>query len=198
MLEEPSAEDLQSVSTLKLLCQMLDRHIILARADLVMASMCAPMYGVVQSMRSLLEQELSDVNNVNFRCDLRDVVSRMVHLCTSLSEVVSPVVCSSSPEGFFPDVVVPCQETTVASATAGESPSLSGNAQSLLLCCWHTMKEVSLLLGILVENFSPVKTMEEVDAALTDDQASTIIIRNFVYFMLICKSVCDDVFRWMP
>ena len=31
-----------------------------------------------------------------------------------------------------------------------EMLSESGNAQSLLLCCWHCMKEISLLLGHIV------------------------------------------------
>lgn len=32
--------------------------------------------------------------------------------------------------------------------------SSGGNAQSLLLCCWHCMKEISLLLGYIVETAS--------------------------------------------
>lgn len=170
MVEQPLPEDPQAISTLKLLCQMLDRHIVLARTDLATASMGAPMYGVVQSMRSVVEQGLSDSNSENFKRDLCCVASRVVLLCKCLSEIVSPVVCSSSPEGFFPDTVATCQETVTAAA--GGPPSASGNAQSLLLCCWHTMKEVSLLLGLLVESFSGVQVLDDEDTVLSDELVS--------------------------
>ena len=169
VVEPPLVEDPHSISTLKLLCQMLDSHIILARTDLSTASMSAPMYGLVQSMRSVIEQGLSDANSVSFKHNLHHVTGRMVLLCKSLSDIVSPIVCSSSPEGFFPDVVAPHQGTVAAAAAAGGRPLAPGNAQSLLLCCWHTMKEISLLLGVLVENFCHVGVLEGVGVVLSDD-----------------------------
>ena len=131
-----------------LLCQLLDSHTSQARKDLVTASMKTPMYGVLQSIRTVIEHGLLEPDSQNFKHSVRDVMCSIVEQCKDLSEVVSPVVCSSSPEGFFPDF------NSYSKLLPDEGQSTSGNAQSLLLCCWHTMKEVSLVLGILVENFS--------------------------------------------
>ena len=172
VVEQPLSEDPLSIATLKLLCQLLDSHISLARADLATASVRSPMYGVVQSMCAVIEQGLSASNNVNCRRHFGgSVMSRIVLLCESLSDIVSPIVCSSSPEGFFPDTAGPRHKDTVEFSPV-RLPSVSGNAQSLLLCCWHTMKEVSLLLGILVENFSHDQVVEDADAVLSEGQVS--------------------------
>ena len=238
-----------SLVTVNLLCSLLHKHITTAKADLVRASMTAPMYGVVQSICAVLETRAaaSSVDEI-----WGPVFGRLVELCQCLSDLVSPVVCSSSPEGFLPEgdggtgvatqahcpsalneafeitqrdgavhssskgggvpsavygsSVVSGESDTVqsssvgigsprmateihglsvGSATSGVSAvvhnssmggggevdrtssvggggsgvpavhgSSAGGAQSLLLCCWHTMKEVSLLLGHLVEHSS--------------------------------------------
>lgn len=45
----------------------------------------------------------------------------------------------------------------------------TGNAQSLLLCCWHSMKEISLTLGYMVEHV-PVQEDHEETGVLTLEQ----------------------------
>lgn len=229
-------------ATVNLLCALLHEHITTAEANLVKASMMAPMYGVVQSIRAVLEMRdtASNVGEI-----WGPVFGRLVELCRHLSELVSPVVCSSSPEGFLPEgdegsgvaakahsleafgmtgdtlskgggesetlavhgssaesgesdltdvvhsssvgaggpeVASEIHSSSVGSAVSGaptmvhnsstggrdevdhissvvdgvpavhSSVAATGSAQSLLLCCWHTMKEVSLLLGHLVEH----------------------------------------------
>lgn len=142
--------------TLNLLCSLLRKHIATANADLVRASMTAPMYGALQSIRAVLEAKTTPSVDESWGV----VLGRLVELCQCLSELVSPVVCSSSPEGFLPqgeggpEVTVGVHSSLeVDRAVSAEIQTSSmGNAQSLLLCCWHTMKEVSLLLGHLVEN----------------------------------------------
>ncbi len=133
-----------------------------------MSSMTAPMYGVLQSIRAIFEQKLADTkfreslfNNDDDDCDGggggggSSAISRLIKVCQELSKIVSPVVCSSSPEGFLPDIgnlsMVDVPSSSSSSSSSDTPGSSSGNAQSLLLCCWHTMKEVSLLLGYLVE-----------------------------------------------
>lgn len=66
--------------------------------------------------------------------------------------------------------------------TASATPSVCGaSAQSLLLCCWHTMKETSLLMGLVVE-WAPIGPNS--DSLLTRKQVQsskhtcTIVVLN--------------------
>ncbi len=109
------------------------------------------MYGVLQSIRAVFELELTPPLDSCREC-LRNLLGMLVATCEVLSKIVSPVVCSSSPEGFLP-------ESSPGGGVSGgllegAADESKGNAQSLLLCCWHTMKEVSLLLGFLIKHFS--------------------------------------------
>lgn len=162
-------------STLGLLCLLLRQHISRAKTDLMSASMTTPMYGVLQSIRALLE--LDWVRSASGK-RWGPVLGELIEICQRLSEVVSPVVCSSSPEGFLlegaPDDGLTEGALDEGSLTKGtEVGNLSeGSAQSLLLCCWHTMKEVSLLLSHLVQTFGAV--MESGVPILTHNQVCLI------------------------
>ena len=141
--------------------------------------MKAPMYGVVQSMRSVLEHGLSQQDCPDFKQHSCDIVHRIVVQCRELSETVTSVVCSSSPEGFFPD------SKSFPEPGGVDGGGCGGNAQSLLLCCWHTMKEVSLLLGILVENFSePSSAGDESLPVLGADQVNFVMMTFVLYKVL--------------
>ena len=50
-----------------------------------------------------------------------------------------------------------------------EAIPTTGNAQSLLLCCWHSMKEISLLFGYLAEH-APVEVDQAESGVLTLEQ----------------------------
>ncbi len=136
------------ITTLLLLCQLLRDHMTLARLNLVQASISSPMYGILQSIRTLLET-LKPVTAAH------QTVRGVVDLAVQVSEIVSPVVCGSSPEGFLPS-----QDKEIDSlpqSTVGHG----GSAQSLLLCCWHSMKEISLLLGYLVGELPVISDSSE-------------------------------------
>ncbi len=143
------------ISTLLLLCQLLRDHMTSAKADLVQASISSPMYGLLQSIRTILE-------TLKPTTAARDVVRGVVDICVQISELVSPVVCSSSPEGFLPS-----QEQEIGLLSQGTV----GNAQSLLLCCWHSMKEISLLLGFLAGELPVICDTNE-EGMLSQDQVS--------------------------
>ncbi len=155
-----------TVTTIQLLCHLLDLHASQAKKDLVNASMNAPIYGLLQSIRSAIEHGSSQPDSRDFKLDMARVAHGMVERCKELSVIVSPVVCSSSPEGFFPDSKTSC----TGNSCPIEGDACMGNAQSLLLCCWHTMKEISLLLGLLMENFS--EPLDNVPPVLTKDQVA--------------------------
>ena len=116
--------------------------------------MLAPIYGVLQSIRTLLELDWVSSTAPSGQI-WSPVLRELVEACRRVSEVVSPVVCSSSPEGFLLDATPPDGMSSEPEVVT-ESSSSVGNAQSLLLCCWHSMKEVSLLLGYIVDRFGSV------------------------------------------
>ena len=160
-------EEAPLITTLRLLCQLLRTHLALARQDLVRASIDTPMYGVLQSTRTVVE-------TIHWKPTpaAHKVVMEMVEISVQVSQVVSPIVCSSSPEGFLPD-----REEAGSSETSGvdvtktkDSSTSSGTAQSLLLCCWHSMKEISLLLGYLVGETPAISEPGGGEGLLTEDQ----------------------------
>ncbi len=121
----------------------------LARANLVQASVSSPMYGLLQSIRTLLEA-------LKLATTTHTTVRGVVDLAIQVSEIVSPIVCDSSPEGFLPS-----QDKEMSLPSSQSTAGQHGNAQSLLLCCWHSMKEISLLLGYLVGEFPVISDANE-------------------------------------
>ena len=160
---------------LNLVCKLLNQHISEAKKDLVKSSMSSPMYGVIQSIRAAYECMGTAAVTYTRECQHhREAMAAIVSICHDIAELVSPVVCTSSPEGFLPDI-----EGENEPYVTEESPSpvaSQGNAQSLLLCCWHSMKEIALLLGYLTE-YAPVisdVTSTEQKGVITHSQVSRI------------------------
>ena len=146
------------------------------------------MYGVIQSVRAAYES-LGAESYVQDCLHHREAVAAVMAVCADVAKIASPVVCSSSPEGFLPDgeedfclMEDHRLESSLGSVQSGDSQSESqedivkiqtvkggmesallksaesskqGSAQSLLLCCWHSMKEIALLFGHLTE-YAPV------------------------------------------
>jgi hypothetical protein len=114
-----------------------------AKEDILTATVQSPLYGVMQCIRAALE-EAKEMSYDTEVC--RVTIERTIELCSEVATLASPVVCNSSPEGFLPGA-----QGLPADNSYG-TPAVKGSgAQSLLLCCWHAMKETSLLMGLLVE-----------------------------------------------
>lgn len=71
----------------------------------------------------------------------REIITRLIEMCFEISRIVSPIVNSSSPEGIFPKELRSAEPNSEERAVT---------PQMLLVCCWRTMKEVSLFFGDLV------------------------------------------------
>lgn len=107
----------------------------------------------------------------------RELVTRLLEMCFEISQIVAPIVNSSSPEGIFP------KELRSARPDAQE---LLVTPQMLLVCCWRTMKEVSLFFGDLMRTL-PIEfggssnyllSHEQVDI-ITRLNTSRLLIFNF-------------------
>lgn len=156
------------LSTLILLCELLRQHIASAEQNLVQASVSAPIYGILQSIRTVIEG--LHLTPTPLVCD---IVSDLIKTCEKIALIVSPVVCSSSPEGFLPDTNTE-EATCDLESRLSSSNISSGNAQSLLLCCWHSMKEIAMLLGHLVGNL-PVINKTKQDGIISSEQVCILM-----------------------
>ncbi|GFY54930.1 thyroid adenoma-associated protein homolog [Trichonephila inaurata madagascariensis] len=181
--------DSSSFITMLLLTGVLLKHLIVAQKSLLDAAAYAPLYGVLACIRSVISQ--LDFKLLNDELSL-DQWSLLIHELISLSikvaSVVEPVVCNSSPEGHLPmdtdsDSILQLQATVrraigkrFQSAVVGnEGISLESDqvvldmvkthavtAQILLLCCWRTHKEISLLFGEISDKV-PVKNSSQIN-----------------------------------
>lgn len=199
---------------LDLLCELLNRHISEAKKDLVKSSVSSPMYGIIQSIHAAYESA-GAAAFMEHSHHHREAMVAVISICDNVASLVSPVVCSSSPEGFLPegeplleedqlsqevlDTSQPASLGNTQSVSVGNAESallrnaesaqretiqsaqpLQGNAQSLLLCCWHSMKEIALLLGYLTENAPVIGDLMSTDqmqkGIITHKQVSISIL----------------------
>lgn len=108
-----------------------------AEKSLRVASSSNPMYGLTLGIRHLISK--LDLKLLIASKPWQELFGRLLVLCKRLTSVVAPVVNNSSPEGIFLDEEI--LEYDLVESAAQPSP------QILLLCCWRTIKEVSLFLG---------------------------------------------------
>ncbi|XP_067681790.1 tRNA (32-2'-O)-methyltransferase regulator THADA-like [Haliotis asinina] len=147
------------LTLLKMLLLSLRDQTAVARANLIVAAANRPMYPTMHCIRHIL----SDV-------DLRNIpdtvlphwkyfMEELIEACLDLARVVSPVVQDSSPEGNVPteaimgpglnvDAVVQSEEEKKLLLETTESEKMvTLMPEYLVVCCWRTIKEVSLILG---------------------------------------------------
>lgn len=141
-----------------------------AQSSLLTAARTNPLYGLVFCIRHLMNRV--DLKKA-YEPRWKEFVKQLIELCKKLTEVVGPIVNSSSPEGHLPNdhsnvgTFLPNEVDSTESGPPNKilSPRsqhdniecLSTTPQMLLLCSWRTVKEVSLLLGDLSLNASIVK-----------------------------------------
>ncbi|KAF7710664.1 hypothetical protein HF521_009536 [Silurus meridionalis] len=131
---------------------------------------------------SILEKHTS--RSLQMQANWSQVVADLMALCYRMSDVVSPVVQSSSPEGLIPmdtdtepssglqkilqeiqprdtnDFFTSARELDASSEEQLRTPQATNEgsemyrvtAQMVLVCCWRSMKEVSMLLGELCQS----------------------------------------------
>ncbi|KAL0964358.1 hypothetical protein UPYG_G00322790 [Umbra pygmaea] len=184
-----------------------------AESSLLLAAASSPLYGRAHCITAALQQ-------LNTRCltlsdQWRVVVSELITVSYRMSDVVSPVVQSSSPEGLIPmdtesetlaglqrilqeiqprdtnDYFTSAREldkqhsaqngpATSAHRSQHDSTGARGEgyritAQMVLVCCWRTMKEVSMLLGEVCQSL-PLKTTDSVteQGLITEEQVEGV------------------------
>ncbi|XP_050441276.1 thyroid adenoma-associated protein homolog isoform X2 [Adelges cooleyi] len=113
----------------------LKKEIMLAEESITLASAKGPMYGIIHTIRHIINslnwQTLS--NKKHWVMLIEDISN----ICLKCEKIVSVVVNDSSPEGLVPMDGL-CQNDCQVTS------------QMVLLCCWRTTKEASLMLGDIV------------------------------------------------
>ncbi|XP_067943038.1 tRNA (32-2'-O)-methyltransferase regulator THADA-like [Watersipora subatra] len=134
-----SAEEL-SLLLIHTVLQVIRHQVDEAKNDLVLASQEYPLYPALMSLRYLLRKAV--VTDVNRWSKIIQEVFAVIH--NDIHLLVAPVVCHSSPEGYLPP-----------DDTEDKAPRRPSLPQYLVVCCWRTVKEISLVYGAIMENVVP-------------------------------------------
>ncbi|XP_053476778.1 thyroid adenoma-associated protein [Ictalurus furcatus] len=184
---EISILERNTMAVVLFLMTCLKAEVVQAEASLLIAAASCPLYGRAHCITAALQQ--LSTGSLQLQAEWSQVVSDLIALCYRMSDVVSPVVQSSSPEGLIPmdtdsetssglqkilqeiqprdtnDFFTSARELDATSDEQLRTPQARSNgseayrvtAQMVLVCCWRSMKEVSMLLGELCQSM-PLST----------------------------------------
>ncbi|XP_030369927.1 thyroid adenoma-associated protein homolog [Scaptodrosophila lebanonensis] len=192
----------------------------MAKCDLAQAAKYNPLYGLLGASRHFLQ-------HLDMQCLAEEplwaaYIKRLVEVCMDVSNVVLPVVSSASPEGHLPSTsadekaIVTDREQTVNvlrnRLNSKALQQLPTTPQMVLLCAWRSIKEVSLILGELVERAQLQSDAQSQGTHLLSHQQAVAIGEHFklllceikhrgafeqayVGFTLVCKRFwqCDEL-----
>ncbi|MCI4376608.1 hypothetical protein PGIGA_G00190450 [Pangasianodon gigas] len=181
---EVSILEKNTLAVVLFLMTCLKAEVAQAETSLLVAAASCPLYGRAHCITAALQQ--LDTGSLQLQAEWSQVVSDLIALCYRMSDVVSPVVQSSSPEGLIPmdtdsetssdlqkilqeirprdtnDFFTSAREldatseeqlcTPQATSNGSEHEAYRVTAQMVLVCCWRSMKEVSMLLGELCQS----------------------------------------------
>lgn len=124
-----------------------ESHCKSAKENLLIASLKTPVYGSLSAIHELINHSAEEIMSSGLIAEWKSLLARLMELCFEVSQVVGPIVNSSSPEGIFP-----AELSIVEPTDQSESDHLQQvTPQMLLVCCWRTMKEISLFFGDIVK-----------------------------------------------
>ncbi|XP_070182085.1 tRNA (32-2'-O)-methyltransferase regulator THADA-like [Littorina saxatilis] len=159
LLQEIESADTNTSPHLQLLHALLVvlvDQISVAQTSLILAAANRPIYPTLHCVRYILdgldfrtlEESQKPLWSKSMDC--------LLQLCLLVAKIVSPVVQNSSPEGNVPEEAVlgPGLKFDLGLMAEVEESrqTVSLMPEYLIVCCWRSIKEVSLLLGQLSQN----------------------------------------------
>uniref|UniRef100_A0A8C1RKA1 tRNA (32-2'-O)-methyltransferase regulator THADA n=1 Tax=Cyprinus carpio TaxID=7962 RepID=A0A8C1RKA1_CYPCA len=201
---EASSLEQNTLAVVQWLMVCLKEEVLKAESSLLQAAASYPLYGRAHCITAVLQP--LNTGSLVLLSEWRAVVSELIGLCYRMSDVVSPVVQSSSPEGLIPmdtesetsaglqkilqeiqprdtnDFFTSARELDPSESDCNseqkepENTAYRVTAQMVLVCCWRTMKEVSMLLGHLCQSMPlccPL-THAEGRGVVTEDQVEGV------------------------
>ncbi|CAH1240076.1 THADA [Branchiostoma lanceolatum] len=123
-----------------------------SKDDLLEVAANCPIYGVIHCIRALLADV--DMASLVPKLEWGNLLDEIIVICCEVSSIVSPIVQTAAPEGYVPEGATLDEAVTQVSLkpvgkdddTMSQEPS-SVSSQALLICCWRSLMEISLLFG---------------------------------------------------
>ncbi|XP_066553351.1 thyroid adenoma-associated protein [Amia ocellicauda] len=203
--ESPALER-NTLAVVRFLLECLRAEVTRAESSLLQAAAAHPLYGRAHCITAALQQ--LGAQSPRLAGQWRPLVCDLISVSYKMSDVVSPIVQSSSPEGLIPmdtdsesaaglqrvlQEIQPRDSNAFftsarqlgpeppgddppphAHATGGGGEHYRVTAQMVLVCCWRSMKEVSMLLGALCQNL-PLQTLDPPrDGLITEQQVEGV------------------------
>lgn len=137
-----------SIFLTKSIVNEFQKHCNLAEKNLLMAALNTPIYGPLSAIRNLVEKSKYEIIEISTK-EWKELIENLIDNCLRISNIVGSIVSSNSPEGIFPMELRALQPEAMA-----QSEMKLITPQMLLVCCWRTMKEISLFFGYIVSQLS--------------------------------------------
>ncbi|XP_036403279.1 thyroid adenoma-associated protein [Megalops cyprinoides] len=201
-----------TLAVVRFLLLCLKAEVVRAECSLLQAAASHPLYGRAHCITAALQQ--LHTGSLALTEQWRSLVTELIATSYRMSDVVSPVVQSSSPEGLIPmdtdsetsaglqrilmeiqprdtnDFFSDAREletqgggepgkgapthTPRSESTGGSGEGYRVTAQMVLVCCWRSMKEVSMLLGQVCQAL-PLRIREpHADGIITEEQVEGV------------------------
>ncbi|XP_069117931.1 tRNA (32-2'-O)-methyltransferase regulator THADA-like isoform X2 [Argopecten irradians] len=168
----PTVDDSQSGRSLLLLwillSYLLDQKEV-AKGSLIMAAANRPLYPTLHCIRYILfDVALKNLPQNQSLPYWQTFIQNLITACLEISEIVSPVVHNTSPEGNVPvEAIGGLNLDTLLDPNSLKDAERSKETvmlmpEYLVVCCWRNIKEVSLLLGQL-NLVTPISNPERSD-----------------------------------
>ncbi|CAK9832227.1 Thyroid adenoma-associated protein homolog [Anthophora retusa] len=141
------SEGITEVTLLQLILILLEKlkeSSAVAKQNIVKTVTKHSLYGYLFCIRSLLEE--CNLKSLGKEYLWQNTIAELISVCFEFSHAVSSIVNNSSPEGHLP-MDLNIQTINEMCTTVPEKQIVT--PQMVLLCSWRTIKEVSLLFGLL-------------------------------------------------
>ncbi|XP_041351215.1 thyroid adenoma-associated protein homolog [Gigantopelta aegis] len=160
--DDPVMDRCPPLLLLSILLMLLREQLSVARRSLTSAAANGPMYPTLHCIRYILSEINYKSVSTEYLVSWRELFDDLIHLCLDLSKVVSPVVQASSPEGNVPlDIIQGLNldgNTNETSSKDSSDKLVTLMPEFLVVCCWRTIKEVSLVFGYICQNVPVVES----------------------------------------
>ena len=180
-----------SLSLLDCLMLLLKHQLSNVKKSILAATEGSPLFGVLNAIRLLCMHQNIDRNNQlvkQYALSFKKYLKDLVHVSLEVVACVSEYVSVDAPEGYI------CDDASLAeifnllnlSQSEGEKVEVQADiARMLLVSCWRSLKEISLLLGTIVSDF----TLSTSSYTTTTDYLPKELLEN------IWEMFCDILLR---